>query len=31
MLEDKVVVMREDVAMARALSIAQLRSERNMK
>jgi hypothetical protein len=31
MLGDKVVVMREDVAMAKALSVAQLKSGRNMK
>jgi len=29
--EDKVVVMREGVAMARALSVTLLRWERNMK
>jgi hypothetical protein len=31
MVEDRVVVMREGVAMVRALSVALLRWERNMK
>jgi hypothetical protein len=31
MLEGKVVAMKEDVAMARALNVAQLRWERNTK
>jgi hypothetical protein len=31
MVEDRVVVMREGVAMVRALSVARLRWEKNMK
>jgi hypothetical protein len=31
MVEDKVVVMKEGVAMVRALSVARLRWEKNMK